>query len=482
MQAKANIQSETAKMYRPAVHFTPEHSWTNDPNGMILIDGQYHLFYQNNPYAAVWGPMYWGHAVSRDLLHWHHLPTAIEPDKLGVAFSGCCVLDRNNVSGLGTKEKPALIAIYTSHNLENHTESQSLSYSTDYVHFAGYAGNPVIKNPGIPNFRDPKIFYSPDGDGFCLVVSAHDRVLFYHSRNLTDWEETGAFLMGRHGLSGIAECPDCFPLKLRNGGEEITKWILIVSMITNPDTPEAGHQTQYFIGDFDGRTFTDTENAAGPLLLNYGMDYYAAVSFMDTEKRLLLGWADNWTYANKTPERDYRGQMSLAAEAELLRTARGLRLALTPAGTAESEKAAVSFTGHTKPETQSFGLKIHGKGDIRIRIGNNGAAADVFNGDMQPDPPEEFVLAVTDGRIRADRTKAGRSDFEEHFLLPENSIAEVQRYTDGAYDIRLYFDKSLVEIFAEDGLIPITMSVYPRHPYTDITVDGDAACSIFTLE
>jgi fructan beta-fructosidase len=466
MKPAAEVIMQTIEKYRPRIHFSPENSWTNDPNGMVYIDGTYHLFYQNNPDADTWGPMYWGHAVTKDLLHWEHLPVAIEPDDLGSIFSGSCVLDRHNVSGLGTGENPPLIAIYTSHNFEKGIEAQSLSYSTDYVHFHKYAGNPIISNPDIPNFRDPKIFRNPDGHSFSLAVSAHDRINFYKSENLLDWEKTGEFLTGEHGLDGIAECPDCFPVHSAQGD----KWILIVSMIINPeDRQNTRHQTQYFIGEFDGSTFIDTEKADEPLLLDYGMDYYAAVSFMDApgSDPLLLAWADNWTYANQTPSRRYRGQMSVATKAVLVSTAKGSRLSLIPVGIDALAAQAKTVKQHEKHDLHSFGLLIHGSGSNEIRITNE------FH--------EEFVLSMDDNKIRADRTAAGQSDFEEHFSLPVNSIAEVERYTAGDYDILLLFDASMFEIFTENGLISITMSAYPEHPYTDICVNGNAEMKIFEL-
>ena len=437
----------------------------NDPNGLICINGQYHLFYQNNPDADIWGPMNWGHAVSSDLLHWKHLPIALKPDELGYIFSGSCILDKENLSGFGTKENPPLIAIYTSHDHEKGTESQSIAYSLDYIHFTKYAENPVISNPGIKDFRDPKVFESPDGNGFCMAISAHDRIIFFRSENFIKWIQTGEFLLeNTNGFIGIAECPDCFCVDSPFG----KKWILIVSTIINPeDQLKVFHRTQYFIGDFDGNSFMNTEKMTEPLLLNYGMDYYAAVTFSDSPGPIVLGWADNWAYANKTPVRGYRGQMSLATEVSLKKTNRGLRIASQPVGLEAIENAAVRFEKHAVLTSQSFGLLIHGNGRLRIRIYNS--------------EQEEFVMTVDDSKIMVDRTRAGQKDFDEHFKKEMNGIVNIERFTAGEYDIKFLFDVSIFEIYAENGLVPISMTAYPRYPYTDVMVEGTAESKIFLL-
>lgn len=453
------------KDLRPKIHYTPERNWMNDPNGMICINGQYHLFYQNNPDADVWGPMNWGHAVSSDLIHWNHLPIALKPDELGYIFSGSCVLDKENLSGLGTKENPPLIAIYTSHNHENGTEVQSIAYSLDYIHFTKYADNPIISNPGIKDFRDPKVFYSSDGKGFCLAIAAYDRIMFYRSDNLISWTESGEFLLEKNnGFTGIAECPDCFCVDSPIG----KKWILIVSMIINPeDHLKVFHKTQYFIGDFDGNTFISSEKMTEPLLLNYGMDYYAAVSFSDSSRPIVLGWADNWAYANKTPSRGYRGQMSLATEVSLIETKKGLRISNQPLGLDILENAAEKFEKHVALTSQSFGLLIQGIGRVRIKIYNS--------------EQEEFVMTVDDSQIMVDRTHAGQTEFDEQFKKEMNGIVNAERFTTGEYDIRVIFDVFIFEIYAENGLIPISMTVYPEHPYTDVIVEGVAKTEIFQL-
>lgn len=168
-----------ADPYHPAYHFTPPANWLNDPNGLVVYAGEYHLFYQHHPHSSVWGPMHWGHAVSRDLVHWQHLPIALAPDEHGMIFSGCAVIDWHNTAGFGPE---AMIAIFT-HHTESHLQAQSLAWSLDRGRtWTKYAGNPVLfPSPGQRDFRDPKVFwYGPAVTGhWVMVLAAGDAVHFY---------------------------------------------------------------------------------------------------------------------------------------------------------------------------------------------------------------------------------------------------------------------------------------------------------------
>ena len=198
--------------YRPKIHFSPEKGWMNDPNGMVYVDGVYHFFYQKYPYDTSWGPMHWGHATSRDLIHWEHQPIALYPDELGFIFSGSAVYDTQNSSEYGTNENPPIIAIYTSHHKDG-LEQQSIAYSNDKGrHFEKSYLNPVIKNPGISDFRDPKAFWNPVRRCWSLVLAAQDRVFFYASQDMKNWEKTGEFGPEGNHVKGVWECPDLFEI------------------------------------------------------------------------------------------------------------------------------------------------------------------------------------------------------------------------------------------------------------------------------
>ncbi|WP_207434814.1 glycoside hydrolase family 32 protein [Sabulibacter ruber] len=244
------------EQHRPQYHFTPPAKWMNDPNGMVYHKGEYHLFYQHHPGGTTWGPMHWGHAVSKDMVNWEHLPIALYPDENGTIFSGSAVVDVNNTSGLGTKENPPMVAIFTYHNekLEkggrNDFQTQGIAYSLDNGRtWKKYEQNPVLKNPGIRDFRDPKVAWNEKAGQWVMTLAVLDHIEFYGSKNLKDWSKLSEFgqAIGAHG--GVWECPDLFPLQV-NGQE---KWVLLVSI--NPGGPNGGSATQYFVGDFDGTRF-----------------------------------------------------------------------------------------------------------------------------------------------------------------------------------------------------------------------------------
>ena len=466
---------QTKNKYKPVVHFTPPANWMNDPNGMVYVNGRYHLFYQYYPAAPNWGPMHWGHAVSEDLLHWEHLPVALYPDELGCIFSGSCVLDRANVSGLGSIENPPLIAVYTNHRISDHLEQQSIAYSLDYEHFEKYYGNPVIPNKGKPDFRDPKVFFNPVKNCYSLVLAAGSRVEFYSSENLKDWKKTGDFEAGIHGLGGICECPDCFPLMTEEG----EKWILIISMILPPEQVgkdkdcfhRMSHITQYYVGTFDGNTFHDTECSALPLLPDYGTDNYAAVTFQNLEEKVMLGWADNWDYAAQAPtDADgFRGQMTLARQMKLVKTAQGYRLAFSFLGLDSLKASAFPlFPGDNRLHTQTFGLKTTVNGPGKITFLNN--------------PGESVEIEVTEEEIIVDRRHGGQTGFQKDYDSDCYGINRAPRLCQNTSIMEIVFDRCILEVLADDGMTPFTVSVFPVHPYEKICVTGEISADFYQIQ
>lgn len=458
--------------YRPKVHFAAPANWINDPNGMVYVNGEYHLFYQHYPEGVHWGPMHWGHAVSEDLLHWTHLPIAIYPDELGTVFSGSCVLDVNNVSGFGTAEKPPMIAVFTSHNLKNNQEQQSMAYSTDYIHFEKYYGNPVIPNTEKKDFRDPKVFWNPVKNCYSLVLAAGDHVEFYASENLKDWKKTGEFKAGEHGFGGICECPDCFPLMTPEG----EKWVLIISMILPKDQvgvkedvyDRMEHITEYYVGEFDGDTFHDTEQAEEALLIDFGTDNYAAVTFQNLKEKVIMGWADNWQYAAVAPtgEEGFNGQMTLARKMSLVKTAKGYRLAFAFEGLEFAKKAAaVLEKGENRLRSQAFGIRAVVKGEGTIVLANSN--------------DEKIVLTLNEQEICLDRTNAGLKEFSDVYKKDSFGISRIARMTEGEMVLEIIFDRCLIEVLAENGMVPITSAVFPKNPYETITIEGAVEAEIY---
>ena len=416
-------------------HFTPPKGWTNDPNGLIYVDGVYHLFYQHYPHDIVWGPMHWGHAVSKDLLHWEHKPVAIYPTEEEYIFSGSCVYDKENVSGLGTKEQPPLLAFYTAHNPVTGEEQQSIAYSTDFEIFTKYAGNPVIENRKFvvdsseqenpaykKDFRDPKVFQNPILGGFSMVLAAGHRLEVYHSMNLLSWEKTGEFAP-KEGFKEICECPDCFPLETDEG----TKWILTLSLTS--------HIMPYYVGTFDGNTFVEEkdefEESVKTPLLDYASDNYAMVTFASSPEPLMLGWGESWDYVSQTPAKNYRGKMTMARTVRLVKTAAGWRLRFEPA----------SFSGIL--------------------------AEDIWQGVLQPGEQKEFLLSegkkllisVTEEEILVDRSDAGDLSFSEYLQTKAASFT-AKRVKTGNCNITVIQDNGYFEIFAEDGFVVFSVMTY----------------------
>lgn len=404
-------------------HFTPPVGWMNDPNGMVYINGVYHLFYQHYPKDIVWGPMHWGHATSTDLIHWEHQPVAVFPTEEEYAFSGSCVYDRENLSGLGTKENPPLLAFYTGHNPITGEEQQCIAYSVDFVTFTKYEGNPVIKN-GLEDtaykkdFRDPKVFANPVLGGYSMVLAAGRRLEFYHSADLLSWEKTGEFEQ-KGGFTDICECPDCFPMETEEG----TKWILTLSLTS--------HVMPYYVGEFNGKTFVEEADCYRkvPLLMDYGMDNYAMVSFSGSPDVLLMGWGESWDYVSQTPAKEYRGKMTMTRTCLLVKTEQGWRLKFAPVGEADERDQ----------------IKITLKTGERVSL--------------ETPKGDRLILSVTESEIMVDRSTTGDMSFSA-WLTEHGLIHVAKRVLSGDCNITIIKDNGYFEIFAEDGLVTFSVMTY----------------------
>ncbi len=474
---------------RPYVHFTPAKGWINDPNGMVYINGEYHLFYQHYPDALHWGPMHWGHAVSRDLLHWEHLPIAIYPDELGVIFSGSCFYDRENLSGFASKDipffgikgKPPLVAIFTSHYMAMvdgkpvGKEQQSIAYSTDLVHFEKYYGNPVISNDTKKDFRDPKAFWNPVKKCVSLVLAAGKCVEFYASKDLKNWEKTGEFEPAKHGLDGICECPDCFPVIAEDGTE---KWVLFISMIVPPEKrcvkndryDRMTHISQYFIGEFDGDTFHDTEHASEGLILDYGTDNYAPVTFQNLDEKVMIGWGNNWEYARGTcPTEGYNGRMTLARRIGMRKMEEGYRLCYSFEGLENLMQTSRKLEqGENRLRMDAFGIRVTAGTCGKITICNR-------NG-------EKLLVELSDTEIIVDRSAAGRNDFHEAFAKESLRINRAPRKNNKDAALDLVWDRSILEVIADQGLVGFTVNAYPEYYYDAIVIEGDLEAEIYEVK
>ncbi len=326
--------------WRPQYHFTPPQNFMNDPNGTVYYQGEYHLFYQYNPEGNVWGHMHWGHAVSRDMVHWQNLPIALreEPGKY-MAFSGSAVVDRENSSGLCRNPDPSdhscLIAIYTADS-KGH-ERQNLAFSNDRGRtWTNYPGNPVA-DLGVRDFRDPNVFwYEPQHKWVMIAVLANEKsVVILDSPDLKNWTRRSTF--GPAGeTTGVWECPDLFELAVEGTKEK--KWVLIVSRSTG--APFGGTDVRYIVGKFDGTTFTSEVPDSPELWADWGKDFYAANTWNDAPvspgQRVWIGWFSNWQYANAEPSVLWRGAQTIPRTLSLRRYSDGLHLVQKPVTQLES--------------------------------------------------------------------------------------------------------------------------------------------------
>jgi len=457
--------------YRPAYHHTPLYGWMNDPNGMFYKDGRWHLYYQWNPYGSKWQNMTWGHSSSADLVRWEHHPAAIEANGLGTVFSGSSVVDSANTAGFG---RDAVVALYTSADVN---QTQSLAHSSDGgMTFEIYPGNPVLTLES--EARDPNMFWDAD-NGRWVMSLAHaldHEMLFFTSPDLKEWTLQGSFGKGIGAQDGVWECPDLFRLKVDGSGEE--KWVLVCNI--NPGGPFGGSATQYFTGDFDGKTFiadTDAEGVIPTKWMDYGKDHYATVSWSDApdNRRVLIGWMSNWQYAGEVPTMQYRSANTLPREAGLFRAPDGqLYLSSSPV----AELAAL----RDKPSVSVRNKPAGGNGRNFPLPGSNGGACEILlDIDSRKAGSVDITISNNDGEsallcydakahtLSFDRRRSGLTDFSQDF--PTVTTAPTFE-TDGKLSLRIFIDRSSIEVFGNGGKTVMTNLVFPTVPYSSVSVSA----------
>ncbi|MCJ7432206.1 MAG: glycoside hydrolase family 32 protein [Anaerolineales bacterium] len=438
--------------HRPSFHFSPTTGWMNDPNGLVYHKGEYHLFYQYNPENSTWGSAHWGHAVSRDLVNWKRLPIALYPDKHGMIFSGSAVVDKNNTAGFGAN---ALVIIFT-YNKDD-IETQNLAYSTDNGRtWTKYAGNPVLPHRApLQDFRDPRVFWHKSH--WVMLVAAGDTILFYTSPNLKNWEQSGEF--GKCGSTeGVWETPEMFGLAIGNE----TRWVLMVS-VKNGGLA-GGSATQYFIGNFDGQVFTSAYSKDTVLWVNSGMDDYAAQSWnrQSDGRRILIGWQNNWRYANLIPTGLWRGTMSLPRELSLRETKQGIRLVQQPITKLKSLRRK-EYRWEDKVVTPGSNLFEKFEADVYEIVAEfqPNSADDVFGFKIRKGETESLTIgcSVKAGKIFVDRSNSGQSDFCDGFA--DIHFVDFDFRIGDDFDLHIYVDQSSVEVFANRGLIFFSDLFFP---------------------
>ena len=443
MNFSDTFDMKNREQYRPVYHHTPAYGWMNDPNGMFYKDGVWNLYFQHNPYGSQWENMTWGHSTSTDLVHWKFQGDPVQPDALGTVFSGSAVVDKENTSGFG---KGAVIALYTS---AGESQTQSMVYSTDNGKtFTKYEGNPVITS-NVPDFRDPHMFWNEDIKKWNMILAAGQHMEIYTSDNLKDWKLESSFgeTYGNHG--GVWECPDLMKMKVRGTNKE--KWMLICNI--NPGGPFGGSATQYFIGDFDGHKFTCESKPEVTKWMDYGKDHYATVTFDNAPegRRVAIAWMSNWQYANQVPTLQYRSGNSIPRDLGLFEYKGETYCSVVPS----PEMTAARSKKATKSLSESCEMVVNLKGNATITLSNDKGEKVVMYYDAKA---ETFSM---------DRTKSGKMDFSNDFA------ATTKAPTYGKISqLRIFIDKSSIEVLDAEGKMAMTNLVFPTKPYNKVTVKG----------
>ena len=487
--------------YRPSYHFTPLYGWMNDPNGMVYKDGEYHLYFQYNPYGSKWGNMHWGHAVSKDLVHWEHLDPAIARDPVGHIFSGSSVVDKKNTAGFG---KNAIIAIYTNNSSVNHDEVQCIAYSNDNGRtFTKYEGNPVLTPfDGLKDFRDPKVFWYEKGKCWYMIVSADKETRFYKSKNLKKWTYVSAFGKGLGQQPCQYECPDFFQLPV-NGDKKKMKWVMTMNI--NPGCWFGGSATEYFVGDFDGKNFT-CPDAHDVKWLDWGKDHYATVTFSNTGDRVLgITWMSNWQYANLTPFKQNRGANGLPRELKLYEKNGKYYISedVAPEVYALRKDTKNVADASVSDEKMLAGVAANMEGAFEIEADVTPDANGIAGIEISNNKRERTLIYfdMKQGKVVMDRTESGLTDFGKQAVPHDIELAwDKQRAAEGkepariansinykndfalatwaplslcedgkkTYHVDIFVDKSSVELFVDGGRIAMTNLVFPVAPYENV--------------
>ncbi len=410
-QADTLIDSENLyqEPLRSQLHFSPKRGWTNDPNGLVFYNGEYHLFFQHNPYGWNWGNMHWGHATSHDLVHWKEHSEALYPDEQGPMFSGSAVVDWNNTSGFGKDGKPPLVLIYTA---AGNPTVQSIAYSNDGRSFTKYSQNPVIKQISGGN-RDPKVFWHELTKQWVLVLyveapGKQHTIHFFNSPNLRDWKLASITKGGIDGDKYLFECPDFFELAV-DGDVSKKKWVLTAA------------NSEYAIGTFDGASFTPEHSRLADVR---GVGFYAAQTFSDipNNRRIQIGWSQA-----PSPGMSFNQLQTLPCELTLRTTSDGVRLHREPV----KELEALRDGPNQANSLATFRSEL-----IEMRA------------EIEPGQAGKFEFILRGAKISY--------DLKEQVILVNGHRAPAPM-VNGKQNLVVFVDRTMLEVFASDGLTYVPM-------------------------
>lgn len=485
--AASAFAQEPTPQWRPAYHFTPDKNWTNDPNGLIFLNGEFHLYYQHNPFENKWGHMSWGHATSKDLIEWKHHPVAIPEivtkDTTTFIYSGSAVLDKNNTSGFGKNGKPPVVAIFTGDRPKQRNESQFIAYSNDGgASFTQYKNNPVI-NLQKADFRDPNVFWHAPTKQWVMTVAMVDEhiVRIYGSKNLKDWTKLSDFGPAGYTKHGW-ECPSLLPIAV-DGQPGKTKWVLFVSC-----GGEHGPLMQYWVGDFNGTTFKNDNPANKELMVDYGDAFYAAIAWRDApqKKNILLGWLQN----GRKETYPWKGQMSIPHDLSLKATPAGLRLYQLPSAVVTAAiHSYVAGAPYVKKnftvKNQAVTLSSPGKFDenanwieTELEIAGKGKAG--FNLTANKDGSQKVTVGydAEKHQLFVDCSKAGRD-----LKSPENLVMTApMEPVKGKVKLTVLLDRSSLEVFGNDGEKVISTMIYPDNDATGLSLFANGTAKVNQLK
>jgi len=461
----------TRDPHRPTIHFSPPANWMNDPCGLVWHDGVFHLYYQHNPHENRWGPMHWGHAVSTDLFHWKDRPVALFPDEVhGMAFTGSAVIVGSDEGKLAAspaaawKHSDPLRAIYTGavpqESIHATLQQQCLATSSD-----GETWTPrgvVLPNPGIADFRDPKVGWHSGTGRWYLVLAAGDHVQFFSSPDLQRWQFESSFGHGLGYTEGEWECPDLFQLPLPDDG---MRWVLVVHVGRGLSNRHAG--AQYITGEFDGHQFYAAETDFRPV--DHGHDFYAAQSWSGTEaRRIWIAWASHWAHSDQPHTSGWAGTMTLPRELSLTTTSTGaVVLCQQPVREftqlVEREFSPGAIEPTLRAETPAYRITVDSPDPAPVLITLGFGHAGVVT----------IERTVTD--LRVDRSTCDMGTFNAR--IDADKTVPIENHC-GTMEI--VFDHSILEIFAGDGATVTTDLLFPQEPLSSITCSE--TCSIHALK
>ncbi len=454
--------------FRPVYHHTPVYGWMNDPNGMFYKDGVYHHYFQHNPYGSTWGNLSWGHSTSTDLVNWTFEGDAITPDAWGMIFSGSSVVDYGNTAGFG---EGAVVAFYTSAKPSpwGDVQTQSMAYSLDDGKtFIKYEENPILTSDK-RDFRDPKVFWYEPGKHWVMILAGGQEMDIYSSGNLKEWKYESSFgaKQGAHG--GVWECPDLIELPVEGTDEK--KWVLICNI--NPGGPFGGNAAQYFVGTFNGKKFVN-ESPTQTKWMDWGKDHYATVTWNNAPdgRCMAIGWMSNWQYQAVLPIMQYRGSNTIVRDLGLYRKDGDLFLRCVPSPEIEAARTAEitipSFKVSDACTIEKLLDENDGAYEIEMEIKNAGASKMVFSLLNEKGEKLYMYYDAMQEQFVMDRSESGNADFSASF--PAVTVAPVSDV--GYVKLRLFVDRSSIEVFGDDGEFVMTNQVFPSVPYNSMSFES----------